>query len=102
MELQKLANMAAEKINKELTFMLLVLPQRKQQQKHYYLAGRNSPKGESLGPIKGGEMVNFDPVDVLAWCVAKGAELMVVMPDGSTVSASDLLETIRSEKNTAV
>lgn len=99
MDLQELANLAAKKVNEGRAFMQLVLPQRLKQHEHYYLAGRNSPKGRSSGPIKGGEFVNFDPVDVLAWCVAKGADVIVVMPDGSSTNASDLLKEIKGDND---
>lgn len=83
--------------------MQLILPQRSKQYQHYYLAGRNSPRGRSRGAIKGGELVTFVPIDVLAWCVAMGAEVMVVMPDGTTTSGSDLLKEIKVDgKDTAV
>jgi hypothetical protein len=86
MDIQELANKAAEQINYaskvpigNQAVLQLVMPHRKKWAGTRYLAGRNSPKGTYLDYCDEGEIINFEALDILAWCVAKGAKGTVVL-----------------------
>jgi hypothetical protein len=86
MDIQELANKAAERINHRQTIKVpgdagiqLVMPHRNYHADTRYLAGKNSPKGNYLSHCKEGEIITFNAIDVLAWCVAKGATVNIVV-----------------------
>jgi hypothetical protein len=105
MNIQELANKAAEVINHAgksgfpgQDTLQLVMPHRKKWAETRYLAGRNSPKGTYLDYCKDGEIINFDAIDMLAWCVANGATGTAVI-DGKQVNLADLLPTTAPDSN---
>lgn len=57
---------------------MLQMPGRWGEANYRHLAGTNSPKGEVVQENKDGIIVRFDPVDVLAFCVANGAQVNIV------------------------
>ena len=91
MKLQELANTATDRINANCEIIQLVMPQRKREYKHYYMAGKKSPKGERISFCRDGEIVNFNAIDVLAYCVAHGAEMNALVKEtGETIDLSKL------------
>lgn len=60
------------------------------------LAGKGSPMGTVQGYCRSEGKVSlyfvvFDAIDILAWAVANGASATIVMQDGSTIEARDLI-----------
>ena len=94
MDIQELANLAATRINNKNKILQLVLPPKKHENRYRFMAGPKSPRGEILGPAANcdGTIVNFSPIDVLAYCIANGAEGTAVMSDGYTVDLKEMLK----------
>lgn len=85
MNIQELAESAARVINAGGENMMLVMPHRKRVYDTRYLAGRKSPLGQYVSYVKDGELIRFEAVDVLAFAVAHGAKVDVVLPDGVVI-----------------
>lgn len=95
MKIQELAEAAGKAVEGGYQVQL-IMPQRRQEYEHYYLAGRKSPKGRRINYTAKGEIVNFDAVDVLAWCIVQGARVNIVLPDGSKKTSDELLAEIQT------
>lgn len=93
MTIQELAEKCCDVINQGGSVVQLVLPQRRQEYEHYYLAGEKSPKGRRIGFIAGGELVDFEASDVLAFCIVLGAQVTVNMSVSIVGSDADDAET---------
>jgi len=86
MNLQELAESAVyhinyyKKLHPEMSpiMVLIVSGKQKKNQKHKYLSGRNSPKGEILATEKDQLTVMFDAWDILAYCLANGVEYSLI------------------------
>lgn len=79
MDIQKLGELAGKRINNGNDILQLLVPL-KPNKRYYYLAGKKSPRGDILGLSNDGKglVVNFDAIDVLAFCVVNGAKINVV------------------------
>jgi hypothetical protein len=83
MDVQELANLCVEEINKMGDDSLhdgritLIIPEQEREVNAPYLSGPNSPQGRLLGTSKEGWQVSFDAIALLAWCVVMGAKLDV-------------------------
>ena len=87
MNVQELADMAGKTINKGEKTVQLVLPPRSKQTKKRYLYGKvaHSPQGTVVGFDKDGEIVDFNAIDLLAFCVLNGAKVVVWDSKGNRV-----------------
>lgn len=79
MKLEELAMSAVTAINRKSVLginiegdahVTLQMPPQKQERRHRYLAGRNSPRGDVLSRMGDYDVVTFVALDVLAWCIA--------------------------------
>lgn len=63
----------------------ILMPRRMHYARTRYLSGRNSPLGQLLTDNGEGEIVNFDAMEILLFCVANGTTIDVsfVNKDGS-------------------
>lgn len=95
MDLNELAKAAIEKINYKSPIQIdrdpvlkLIVPMKgSKQPESTFLAGRKSPKGKVLGfHSKGLLVVNFNAIDVLAWCVAHGADVEIRNQHGEKIA----------------
>ena len=81
MNIQELAESAGYMINKNMDDIILKLPKRQKVREKRFLAGHNSPLGDLLAVEKDYEVISFVALDVLAWCVAHGAEIQIGVRD---------------------
>lgn len=88
MDIQQLAQVAANRVNSGGKILQLVMPYSKRTHRYRYLAGRKSPRGRVLGDGNTGEIVNFDALDVFAWCAANGAHVAAYDSNGNEVDFS--------------
>lgn len=102
MTIQELAEKCCDVINKGGAIVQLVLPQRRQEYEHYYLAGKKSPKGTRRGCVAGGELVNFEASDVLAFCIVHGAQVTVTSPEGKSITSEELLAEVEKGKESPI
>ena len=83
MDIQQLANEAAKRINQGIDGYVLVMPRTKAKRYRYLLGrktGYKSPRGEIIGDASdGGTIVRFEALEILAFAVAHGAEVDIVV-----------------------